>query len=286
MGFRRAKPGGNLQIEAQAFNTMCDAAESYRSRYQASKAIVKARPIDVCTLSAFNDGPAVQAGAVLGIDGVVISPQTDVASFHANPLLRCSTPSADNHRGKFVITMQPIAEKSFGRVIVAGMATVMINSDDADPTGTTVGIVDGQSGYLGYGDGPATVLYRESGTGPKWGIVRFGGGGQACAYAKMIECPDENRICKVHKMSGTWDAPTEGTEDIEAYAPPGCFTRMPSAPYCELVPIAGMSPPYMIRDIFKLDLRVPATGEYTANATNTLAPYQDEPDPESCTGGA
>ncbi len=277
---------GRLEIEAQGFNTTLDAAEAYRSRYQVAKAVTRNKVIDACTVVAFNDGPKVGAGAVLGIDGVVVSPSADVAQFQSGPILRCSTPSSEDHHGRFVITRQPIPERSFGRVTLAGMATVMIDSDDADPTGESVNMVDGESGFLAYGDGSATVLYRESGTGRKWGIIRFGGGGQSCSYAKMVTCPDESNICTVHKMSGAWDDPTEGTEAIQAYAPPGCFTRLPDAPYCELVPIAGMDPPYMIRDIIGLDLRVLATGSWTGNASNAMAPHQDDPDSITCDGGA
>lgn len=99
----------------------------------------------------------------------------------------------------------------------------------------------------------------------------------------MVGCPNvTTRICTVHKITGTWGSTTEDSEDIEAYAPAGCLTRMPDHLYCYVAYCEGMEPPWLVIDIINHGLRAAATGDYDPITSTTLAPYQYDPDAVTC----
>ena len=111
----------------------------------------------------------------LSIAGIAIAPSGTTGeatrSFEATPLLRGGLPTAGE---AFVVPLEPIAASGIGRAAVAGVVAVRLEVVDAGhefagpKDGSTTGLKSGS-------DGPTEILWKESGTGTKWGLVRFGG---------------------------------------------------------------------------------------------------------------
>ena len=122
-------------------------------------------------------GTDAEAGAVLGISGGAFAPSgDDHASFLHNPVLIGVSPSEPDHVGRFVVTLEPIAYGKVGLAVLAGLAAVQIDVEDADVDGYA-DCTDGVTDYLLCGvTGSARVLCRENaGTGQQWAYVLLGG---------------------------------------------------------------------------------------------------------------
>jgi len=127
----------------------------------------------------------------LSIAGIAIAPSGTTGeatrSFEATPLLRGGLPTAGE---AFVVPLEPIAASGIGRAAVAGVVAVRLEVVDAGHefagpnNGSTTGLKSGS-------DGPTEILWKESGTGTKWGLVRFGG-------------PASAGGTRLGKATGTW----------------------------------------------------------------------------------
>lgn len=120
-----------------------------------------------------DSGSDVSRFGVLGVKGgVAITPTDKLAEFQATPVLTTETLAA-THAGKFVVTLEPIANGKIGRAVASGVVVCQVSvtteGDDFAEAGTGV-LTTGATGS-------ARVLYVESGTGTKWAVVRIGEGG-------------------------------------------------------------------------------------------------------------
>jgi len=126
----------------------------------------------------------------LSIAGIAITPSGATGeatrSFESTPVLRGGLPTAGE---PFVVPLEPIAASGIGRAAVHGVTPVRLEVVDTShdrcdaKDGSTTGLKSGT-------DGPAEILWKESGTGSKWALVRFGG-----AAAGGV---------RLGKVTGTW----------------------------------------------------------------------------------
>jgi len=86
--------------------------------------------------------------------------------------VKCVTPAA-GHTGSFVVLLEPIIDGEIGRAVVSGVTPVKV--DVADEAHAYADIAVGQAGYLASGEsGSALILWKETGTGQKWALVKIG----------------------------------------------------------------------------------------------------------------
>lgn len=131
-----------------------------------------------------DSGDAVAAYGVLGIDGILIDPADNAAEFAARIMIGGITPAAGTHEGKFVITVEPIADGAIGRAVLAGACIAKVNV--ADAAHTHADIDDGSTAALASaGSGTAEILYKEAGTGVVWAVVRLRSGPAGPVYARI-----------------------------------------------------------------------------------------------------
>lgn len=120
---------------------------------------------------------------VLGIDSPIITPTANLGEFKNRVMLSCSTPrtgsttntSIPDHTGKFVILQEPIPIGGIGKAIVAGVTIARVKVETDTLEATTAGVDDNDPEQLLAGGSGAEILWKESGKGYKWAVVRMGG---------------------------------------------------------------------------------------------------------------
>lgn len=138
---------------------------------------------------------------VLGISGVEVLPADDFAEFQSRSAFTGAIPATASHsNGRFAILAEPIPNGEYGRAYISNLAAVQINVTDANHS--FADITDATTAKLASVEsGPCVILWKESGTGDKWAIVRFGGtGGGAVpdihvAYVKEAAPADIDISC-------------------------------------------------------------------------------------------
>lgn len=110
---------------------------------------------------------------VLGIDDSVFTPTTNAGRFKNAIYLEGNTPAAPDHYGKILVLCQPIKAGKIGWAWATGSCVVQVSfAYDDQPYAD---IKDGDAGLLEADEGGgAQILWKESGTGAKWAIVRLG----------------------------------------------------------------------------------------------------------------
>ena len=169
---KKAQPGQPLKIPAGDYNAMVDAALDYQRRRQNTGGeagrFISRGTIRVRNISGVD---AVKFG-VLGISAPAILPATSLAGFQRNLVLDCVTPALATHAGKFVILAEPIKTGAMGVAFITGVVQVKINVTDAAHPFADVKNADATQLASGVAGG-AQILWKESGTGGKWAIIRF-----------------------------------------------------------------------------------------------------------------
>ncbi|MBE3097140.1 MAG: hypothetical protein IMZ44_08410 [Planctomycetes bacterium] len=174
---KKVQPGDRLRIPAKTFNTMIDAAQDFLNRrHNAGPDALRDVRQPGIVLVRNDSGSDLPRFGILGISGVLFTRTENATQFDNGPALTGTTPAAPDHRGKFVIALQPIASGKLGRCAVAGIVPVQIAVTDEDHR--FADISDGSCDTLASApSGAARILYQESGTGTKWGLVLVGSWG-------------------------------------------------------------------------------------------------------------
>ena len=149
---------------------------------------------------------------ILGVSGVVFDPADNLQGFQSEQTLTGVTPDATTHKGKFVILLEPILSGKVGLAVAAGVCPVHVDVSDAghafaDAASSAANLASGTSGV-------ATILWKASGTGVVWAVVRLGGSGAAAGTADSpaVLAHDAAEAAK----TDTWDRdnPAAGTDGV------------------------------------------------------------------------
>ncbi|MBE3100132.1 MAG: hypothetical protein IMZ44_23685 [Planctomycetes bacterium] len=174
---KKVTAGQRLQMPASTFNTFIDMARDWLADQQATggEGRVESRRTGI-VLVRNDSGEDCDRFAVLGIDGIVFTPTDNEEGFKNRPALVGDTPATPTHTGKFVVALEPIASGKLGRCAATGIVPVQIAVTDEDHR--FADISDGSCDTLAsVPSGAARILYQESGTGTKWGLVLVGSWG-------------------------------------------------------------------------------------------------------------
>jgi len=172
---KHVQRGQPLRIPALAYNAFVDATRAHQQHQTelATAGRPRARHSELVLVR--NDTVTdVDRFAVLGINGVVFDPSTALETFQQRMALAGVTPADPTHRGRFVITVEPIKTDKVGLALIGGVAVVQVDASDTEIDYRHADIVDGENYLQASSDGSATILWRASGTGLKWAVVRFG----------------------------------------------------------------------------------------------------------------
>lgn len=209
---KKVKPGEPLRIPAATFNTFIDAAEDFRRRQHNQSAGMQPnwRQTGIVPIKN-NSGGDLGRFAVLGIDGPIFAPAESDDGFKNRVALVGVTPADPTHIGRFAILLEPIANGKIGQAAVAGVCVAKVDVQAEDDG--FADIADGSAASLTSGpSGAATILWKESGTGLVWAIIRFGGagGGAGLLWGKAISDWSSGNTVSMHPCDADG-----GNEDLE-----------------------------------------------------------------------
>lgn len=207
MEFKRVSSGDSLNIPAKTYNVFCDAAEDFIDRTgggPSTRGGAGSRDPDI-VLVRNDSGAAVARYGILGIDDVIITPTANLDEFKQRVALSGVTPTTD-HADSFVVLLEPLGDGVIGQAVVSGAVQVQI--DIVAESDTTCEAANGDSQKLKSGGGSCRILWKESGTGTKWAVVRLGGGGSGDRVTGVttgaVDSEDETfSIESVSAISGT-----------------------------------------------------------------------------------
>ena len=182
----KVQSGEKLRIPAAAYNAFIDTALDLRRRQQAAQqnATPEARQTGIILVR--NDSGADRGRFdVLGVSGVVITPGDNPDAFKSKVALVGVSPTEAQHAGRFVVLLEPIVSGKIGQACAAGVTIARVDVVDTDHRFADVS--DGTAAQLKITQsGAGAILWKESGTGVKWVVVRIGAGGggseTACAF--------------------------------------------------------------------------------------------------------
>lgn len=166
-------PGQTLSISAGDYNAMLDAARSHRAqlmlKVDESAAQLPAGVILVRNASA-SDRDFLD---VLAVDVPLILPTDSLNEWRSRVAFSCIDPGS-SHAGRYVVLQEPIPAGKMGRAMIIGVTPV--NLDVTADTDRFAEIAVGISTSLKTGtSGSARILWKESGTGAKRGVVMLTG---------------------------------------------------------------------------------------------------------------
>lgn len=177
MTLTKVSPGQPLRVTADAFNAFIDAANAHRAGQLGVGAEGTATGRTAGIVTVRNDSGADQDRfAVLGIGTPLILPSDNAAAFQERIALSLVAPDEELQADRFCILQEPIAAGALGRGLILGVTPVRLDVTAEDDRTAT--IVTNETGTLRTGSsGAARILWKEAGTGERWGIVQIPSGG-------------------------------------------------------------------------------------------------------------
>jgi len=173
---KKVKPGDPLAIPAATFNTFVDSARDYLQRRHSQRQQGTPSGRHNCIIHVRNDsGADRERYEVLGIDSPIFDPASDEEAFKNAPAMAGVTPAEDDHAGKFVVLLEPVAAGELALAVAAGAVPVRLDVPDEDFPYRLAEVTDGSAANLtAVKRGSAAILWREGGTGVQWALVRLG----------------------------------------------------------------------------------------------------------------
>lgn len=173
---KKVTAGEPLRIPAQAYNAFVDAAVDLRRRQQrTARDPMRAMRQTGIVLVRNDSGDDLPRFGVLGVDGPLIEPEANEDEFAARVALSGVVPTLPNHRGRFVITLEPLGNGALGLACIGGVCQVKVLVEAGKDAPTAAEVDAGESAHLvPRVDGSAVVLWVEPGEGEQWAVVRVG----------------------------------------------------------------------------------------------------------------
>jgi hypothetical protein len=171
-------PGQPLRFSAGDINACFEAARAHRERLLRQEDIATSLPqsgIVIVKNNTANDRDILE---VLAIDVPLVLPTESLPEWRSRVALSCILPGT-THAGRYVVLQEPIPAGKIGRAMVIGVTPALLDvTAESDRFAEVVSTV---ATSLKTGTtGSARILWKESGTGAKRGVVMLTGetGGQ------------------------------------------------------------------------------------------------------------
>jgi hypothetical protein len=241
-GLRHVQSGQPMRIPAADWNRVIDAT---RAHYEA---LGTPRPVpsmvtSKATIRVKNtSGDDLERFSAAAISGVLIDPADNAEAFAATPGFTVATPVVEDvGTGRIVITAEPVVAGSIGRAYASGVCIAKI--DVTDEAHTHADVADGTTTITSTFAGPLTILWKETGTGVVFALVRFGEA-DPLVPVQLTQTGglpgDKDNQCSftytVRDLAGN-----ELATGVDPIAAPHAWRRMPRGQY--LAATAGLAVP-------------------------------------------
>jgi len=171
---KKVRKGDPLNFPASAFNAFVGAAEFTEAMKRSGGRHFTPQVRQAGIVRVKNDSGADRDRFnILGIDAPIFTPTDNEDTFKNQVALTGVEPDEDYHVGKFAILLEPIPDGKIGLACLDGVCPVKIGVEDEDHEYADV--ADAEAGKLRSCPlGAGQILWKESGTGEKWAVVRLG----------------------------------------------------------------------------------------------------------------
>jgi len=226
--FAKVRPGQPIKLAAQAWNSVIDQV-TIRPRFGASPSLSPPINFQVrCRNATTGDVPR---WGVLQITGILETPTGATGAYSTGPQT-AGTMSFLSYPGvvgvtptsaagaKFVVATEPIEAGKVGMAAIDGV--VQVKLDVVAAGDDFAGVKPGSVGHLQTGEsGDSLVLWKEAGTGVKWGLVRIGlaGGAGGVKLGKITGTWSKGSTATVYEHSGSGNQLSVPTGTSGATAP-------------------------------------------------------------------
>lgn len=185
-------------------------------------------------------GSALNAGQVVGLDTLAQTQASHPNTWRIEHVFKGVTPTLADHAGRFAVMLDRLEARDSGDAVAMGMALVKV--DVAAESDTFADVSDGDVSMLASGtSGGASIIWKESGTGERWALVRIGNpsAGMRLRYgAATADWAGGNTTTLTPCVSDTDDTAT-GEADVL------CFLQWPDAPVRHSPIVSGMILPFI-----------------------------------------
>ena len=177
--YQRLRTGDGLRFTEHTINAMVEMAEQGQ--------LEQLGDADVDSPELFYDGTRIQvyngSGYDLprfnigGLDIPIFSPSQNLLEFQNYPRFNFTGPMFPEHDGRFCVAVEPIGNEKVGWALVSGVVAVKVYVTSGMEWYDHADVTDGDKSQLTLlPSGAAHVLWRETGAGAKWALVRLGSG--------------------------------------------------------------------------------------------------------------
>ena len=179
---KKVQTGSPLKIPAAAYNTFIDLAREMKQRRHAQM-----RSGDGSHASAGSPGEGTvlvknisgqdrDRFAAMAIAGPIITPGQNETAFRNRIAVTGEMPGSEVEPGNFVILLEPLRAGAIGRAMAMGICPARVQVQDANHR--CADLDTSGDGLLHSTElGPAHILWKESGTGTRWALLRLGSPG-------------------------------------------------------------------------------------------------------------
>ena len=171
--FQRVQSGQRVAIPAGAWNAMLEAARAHEQSKFNAQADTEPHlaQADICKVLNTTAGP-LERFAITEIAGALIAPADNEAEFQVRAAFRVRVPTAEA-RGRWCVLAEPIPPGRIGRAWVSGVCPARVSVEETHHQYAEADA--GNSSRLVSADqGSARILWRESGSGQRWALIRIG----------------------------------------------------------------------------------------------------------------
>ena len=203
---QKVRSGDPLRIPASSYNAFVDAAKDFQTRSikQGAAPERSARHSGIIFVRNMTQSDRARFD-ILGISAPVFSSTDNPESFQNDVVFDGVTPATlgNAHVGRFVVLLEPVKAGGVAQAMISGVVVCQVNIvADGDKFAD---ISDGDSSCLKSGStGAAQILWKPSGTGTMWAIVRLGN-----PAADQTKGTEEFQIHQMRSLGGvltdTWD---------------------------------------------------------------------------------
>jgi hypothetical protein len=240
--FKHVQPGDDFIIGAKAYNAFADAAKDFHQKKlsRTSQTTPGMQSQDTILVRNQTGGPR-KRFEILGINEPVFAPSDDDAEAFKNHPVMIGVVPGEQHEGRFVVLLEPVADRTLARALVVGAVPTRIWRGHADPQEDThADIEPGVTNHLrAKRGGSAAILWRLPGTDAQWSLIRLGNATESVPVVKYIVIRSiyggETNYCSAQEIKRN-----RITGDLEIAGPPMDVFTWPNTPSRHFAPFVWL----------------------------------------------